>query len=157
INQYTGQTGVKADNLGAGGATRLYTNAFGSNAKVVVQSNIAAAATSSGFGTTQVTAQGTDIAGDFGGVSFAASGNGNVLTGVIGGGAAGISISVALASGSQTTTAAGAALATITVNDNSLVFQIGANANQTAKIAVDKVSTSGLGLNVAGNQFANLN
>jgi flagellin len=157
INQYTGQTGVTADNLGAGGATRLYTTQFGSNAKVSVISNVAAAASSSGFGTTQASATGTDIAGDFGGAAFTASGNGNVLTGSAGGLAAGISVAVGLAAGSQTTTASGAALATVTVTDNSLQFQIGPNSGQTAKVAVDNVTSSALGLNVQGVQFANLN
>jgi flagellin len=40
--------------------------------------------------------------------------------------------------------------------DNSLQFQIGPNAGQTAKVAIDNVSTSALGLNVAGSQFSNL-
>jgi flagellin len=157
INQFSGQTGVTADLNGTGGATRLYTTAFGSNAKISVQSNVAAAATSSGFGTALTSVTGTDIAGDFGGASFTASGNGNVLTGSTGSGAAGISVSVGLASGSQTTTASGSALATITVTDNSLVFQIGPNANQTAKVSVDNVATQALGLNVVGDQFSNLN
>jgi flagellin len=152
INQYTGQTGVTAE-VGAGSATRLYSTQFGTAAKVSVQSNVAAAATSSGFGISQTSVSGTDIAGTIGG--FAATGAGNVLTGNAGTGAAGISLSFALAAASTTTTVTGAQ-GNATVTDNSLVFQVGANANQTVKVAVAKVTTSSLGLNVGGSQFANL-
>ena len=93
------------------------------------------------------------MAGTIGG--FAATGNGNVLTGTTGAGAAGISVSLALASGSQTTTVTGAQ-GNVTIADHSLVFQIGANANQTASVAVNNASSTALGLNVAGSQFANL-
>lgn len=152
INSYTGQTGVVAEDAGAG-STRLRTVAFGSNAKVTVQSNVAAAATSSGFGTTQVTDSGVDVAGTIGG--FASTGNGNVLTGTTGAGAQGISVSFGLAAGSTVATVTGAN-GNVTIIDQSLVFQIGANANQTVKVAVDKVATTALGLNVTGAQFANL-
>lgn len=153
INQYTGQTGVTAE-VGTGGATLLRTSTFGSAAKITVQSNVAAAATSSGFGTTASTVSGVDIAGTIG--TFAANGNGNVLTGTTGAGAQGISFSAALAAASTTTTVTGAQ-GNITVVDRALVFQIGANANQTVKVAVDNVGTTALGLNVSGVQFANLN
>ena len=151
INQFTGQTGVTAQVTG--GATQLYSTQYGSAAKISVQSNVAAGATSSGFGVSQVTAQGVDVAGTIGG--FAATGNGNVLTGTTGAGAAGISVSFGLASGSQTTTVTGAQ-GNVSVDDNSLVFQIGANANQTASIAINNASSAALGLNVTGSQFANL-
>jgi len=153
VNQFTGQTGVTAE-VGAGGATQLRTTQFGSNSRVTVQSNVAAAAASSGFGTTQVTALGVDIAGTIGG--FSATGNGNVLTGNNGNGAQGISLSFGLAAASTTASVTGAQ-GNVTINDQSLVFQIGANANQTVKVAIDKVTTTALGLNVSGNQFANLN
>ncbi|MFO0863145.1 MAG: flagellin [Gemmataceae bacterium] len=152
-NTYSGQTGVTAE-VGAGSATRLRTSNFGSNAKITVQSNVAAAATSSGFGTAQTSVTGVDVAGTLGG--FAATGNGNVLSGSAGAGAAGISVSLGLAAASTTTTVTGAQ-GNATVTDNSLTFQIGANANQTVKVAVDNATTTALGLNVAGTQFANLN
>lgn len=152
INEFTGQTGITAE-VGAGAATRLRTSTYGLAANVAVQSNVAAAATSSGFGTTRVTDQGVDVAGTIGG--FSASGTGNVLTGASGAGAAGISVSMGLAAGSTLATVT-AAQGNVTVTDQSLVFQIGANAAQTAKIAVDKVKTEALGINVAGAQFANL-
>lgn len=151
VNEFTGQTGVTAD-INAG-ATRLYTSSYGASAKVNVQSNVAAAATSSGFGTTLVSVSGVDVAGTIG--TFAATGNGNVLTGATGAGAAGISLSFGLAAGSVTTTVTGAQ-GNVTITDQSLVFQIGANAGQTAKVAFDRVRSDALGLNVSGTQFANL-
>jgi len=45
---------------------------------------------------------------------------------------------------------------TIEDTDQSLVFQIGANVGQTAKIGVDNMSSSSLGRNIAGNMYANL-
>ena len=45
---------------------------------------------------------------------------------------------------------------TVAVTDNSLVFQIGANQNQTAQIAIQKVNPNGLGTGVADNQFTSL-
>jgi flagellin len=151
INQYTGQTGVTAVN--SSGSTQLYTTQMGTASKITVQSNVASASTSSGFGLTQTSVQGTDIAGTIG--TFAASGQGNVLTGTAGGGAAGISVSEALASGSNTATVTGAQ-GSVTVSNNALVFQLGANANETASVSISNVASSALGLNVAGSQFANL-
>jgi flagellin len=153
INQYTGQTGVTAAVDGVTGDTQLYTSQFGSSAKISVQSDQAATGTSSGFGTTSTSVTGVDVAGTLGG--FAATGSGNVLTGNNGAGAQGISIAVGLATGSNTTSLT-AAQGNVTVVDDSLIFQIGANANQTVKVSVGNVATNALGLNVAGNQFANL-
>lgn len=44
----------------------------------------------------------------------------------------------------------------VVVSDNSLTFQIGPNANQTANISIGRVNPGSLGVGVAGNQFANL-
>lgn len=151
INTYTAQTGVTA--VISGGATQLYTNAYGSSAKLSVQSTVAGAANSSGFGTSVQTSAGTDVAGTIGG--FTATGNGNVLTGTTGGGASGISVQLALAAGSNTTTVTGAQ-GNVIISDNSLVFQIGANYKQTGSVTVDKVTTAALGIGVSGVQWANL-
>jgi flagellin len=153
INQFTGQTGVTASIDAGSGKTQLNTAQFGSAAAISVQSDQVASATSSGFGTAQVAVNGVDIAGTLGG--FAATGNGNILTGNDGGGAQGISIAVGLDAGSTTTTLTGAQ-GNVNVVDNSLVFQIGANAHQTVTVSVDNVATTALGLNVAGNQFSSL-
>jgi flagellin len=98
---------------------------------------------------------GVDIAGTIGGIS--ATGKGNVLT-ATSGPAKGLSVAI------KTNTAAtnfvgntfNGAVGDVTVVDNSLQFQIGPNAGQTARVAIDKMNTSSLGLNVAGSQFANL-
>ena len=45
---------------------------------------------------------------------------------------------------------------TISATDQSLVFQIGANVGQTAKIGIRNMSASQLGRNIAGNMFTNL-
>jgi flagellin len=45
---------------------------------------------------------------------------------------------------------------TIQNTDSSLVFQIGANVGQTAKIGVKNMAASALGRNIAGNMFLNL-
>ncbi len=136
-----------------GDTTRLQSTQFGSNASVTVSSNQAAGATSSGFGTTQIQHFGADIAGTIGG--FAAQGNGNLLTGNNGAGAQGITISAGLSANDSVSSVIGSQGA-VTINDNSLVFQIGANAHQTVKIGVDNVGTAALGLNVSGVQFGNL-
>ena len=153
INEFSAQTGVIADVTG--GATRLYTKDFGSDADLTVVSNIAAGVTSSGFGTSSVTDAGVDVIGTIGGTSY--TGSGNVLT-ASSGSAKGITVQFAAGTGANaTTTVATGAQGNVTATDNSLVFQIGANQNQTAKIAINKVNPDGLGIGVSNNQFNNLN
>jgi flagellin len=151
INEFSSQTGVTAEI--SGGATRLYTNTFGSSSEVKVVSNTAAATTSTGFGTTLATDSGVDIVGTIGGTSF--TGKGNTLT-ATSGAAKGLSVQLATDGSNATQTVTGAQ-GSVSVTDNSLVFQIGANANQTAKVSIDKVNPNGLGFGVTGNQFNNLN
>ena len=76
INEFTSQTGVIADI--DSGATRLYTQDFGSDAQVKVVSNLASATNSSGFGQSLVTDDGIDIEGTIDGAAF--NGKGDVLT-----------------------------------------------------------------------------
>jgi flagellin len=140
-------------NVAGGDTTRLRSIQFGSNASVTVTSNVNASATSSGFGTSVTTKTGVDIAGTIGG--FAAQGNGNLLSGNNGAGAQGITISAGLNANDTISTVIGSQGA-LSINDNSLVFQIGANANQTVKVGVDNTGTAALGLHVTGNQFGNL-
>jgi flagellin len=153
INQYTGQTGVTAQ-ISAGGATELYSTNFGSGATINVQSNVNAGASSTGFGTLLQTVHGTDVQGTINGVT--AVGNGNVLTGTAGGtGAVSVAIGLDPTAGNYLNTASGA-VGNINITDNSLVFQIGANQNETVSLGVNNVASSALGLGVAGVQFANL-
>ncbi|MEQ9411438.1 MAG: flagellin [Fuerstiella sp.] len=151
INEFSAQTGVTAEIVS--GSTRLYTDDFGSDASISVVSNVAAAGTSSGFGTTLATDTGVDVVGTIGGTSF--TGSGNILT-ADSGAAKGLSIQIA-ASGSDAATTGTTVTSTLSVTDNSLQFQIGPNQNQTANIAIDRVNPVALGFGVAGNQFNNLN
>ena len=151
INEFTSQTGVVAEDNG--GNTRLYSIAYGANASISVSSDVAAAADSSGFGTSAINDVGVDIAGTIDGV--AASGKGNVLT-ATSGAAQGLSIQLATAGADATSTVTGAQ-GSVTVTNNSLVFQIGPNQNQTANIAINRVNPSSLGVGVSNNQFASLN
>lgn len=158
INEFSGQTGVVAENdPTATTSTRLRTTDFGTDATIQVVSNIAGAADSSGFGTTQVSDTGVDIVGTIG--TNAATGAGNVLTGT-----AGASEGIKISLGENATDAAASVGGTgdtaqgqVTVTNNSLVFQIGANQNQTVSIAIDSVEATGLGIGVANNQFTSLN
>ncbi len=150
INDFSSQTGVTAEV--DGGVTRVYSQAFGSDAEVSVVSNVTAGPNSSAFGTTLATDTGVNVVGTIDGDSF--TGKGNVLTATSGNGK-GLSVQFAAdgADASQTVTGV---QGNVTVVDNSLVFQIGANANQTAKVAIGKVNTEALGVGVSGNQFNSL-
>jgi flagellin len=150
INEFSSQTGVTA--VDDSGSTQLYTNEFGSAATVSVVSDTAASATSSGFGTTADSDSGENIAGNIDGV--AATGSGAILTSTSGA-SEGLTVQLA-ADGTDPTLSVDGAQGNVTVTNNSLVFQIGANANQTASIAVNSVLASGLGVGVSGNSFGSL-
>jgi flagellin len=153
INKFTDQTGVIADTGGAGGATRLYTKAFGSGAEVSVVSDRAAATNSSGFGTAVITDTGVDIAGTIGGGT--ATGKGRVLIGDEGEAGEGISIEVAIDAANVIQSVSGAQ-GSVQVLDKSLVFQVGPNKDQTVSFAIPKISPDSLALGVNGNLFAKL-
>jgi len=149
INASSGQTGVTARIDGT--TTQLYTEDFGAGASISVVSNVAAAATSSGFGTTAINDSGVDVAGTIGGT--AASGAGNVLTSTAG---SAEGVSVRLATSATPTTSVTGAQGNVTVSDNSLTFQIGPSQNQTVNLAIDKVNPTALGVGEANNQFGTL-
>ncbi|HWL07253.1 MAG TPA: flagellin [Planctomicrobium sp.] len=149
INEFTDQTGVIADV--DGGDLRLYTEEFGSAATISVQSNVAAAATSSGVGVAALTDTGVDIIGTIDGVTI--TGVGNVLKSATGD-TKGIEIRLA-ADADPVETVTGAQ-GTVDIVNDSLIFQIGPNQNQTAQISINKVDAASLGMNLTGNQFANL-
>lgn len=150
INEFSTQTGVTADI--DSGSTRLYTNSFGSQASITVVSNVADAGTSSGIGTSVATDDGRDVAGTINGAAF--TGSGNTATAITG---AAKGISLQFADGASVVDTVTGAQGTVSAVDNSLNFQIGANAGQTANIAVASVTTQALGFGVGGNQFNNLN
>ena len=151
INEYSNQTGVKADVNGAGGATRLVSANYGAAATITAISDVAAATTSSGIGTTALTDTGVDVAGTINGV--AATGKGNVLT-ATSGAAKGVSVSFAAAAATSAATVTGAQ-GNVNVQNNSLSFQVGANAGEQVKVSFDKLSTSSLGVG-GSDLFANL-
>ena len=152
INEFSSQTGVVADIDSGSGATRLRSEAFGANADISVVSNVAAAGTSSGIGTTQLTDDGVDVVGTIDGL--AATGVGNTLT-AADGAARGLTVAIGEDTTALTSTATGTQ-GDVNVVNNSLIFQIGANQNQTASIAVNSVTSSALGLGEVGNQFTSL-
>lgn len=61
INAMSAETGVRADTLGTGGSTRLYSELFGSNAFVSTFSDRVASADSSGFLNESISSNGTDV------------------------------------------------------------------------------------------------
>ncbi|QDT11880.1 flagellin [Planctomycetes bacterium K23_9] len=153
INEFSSQTGVIAEaDPDNATQTRLRSTEFGADASITVFSDQAAAVDSSGFGTTSVTDAGVNVAGTIDGQ--AATGIGNTLTSVSGNSTG---LAVKLASDTDASDTVTGAQGSVNVVDNSLVFQIGANQNQTAKIAINSVAADGLGLAVSGNKFASLN
>ncbi len=152
VNEFTGQTGVKA--VVDGGATKFYTETFGSAANISVVSNLEAAADSTGVGLTALTDSGVNIEGTIGG--NAAIGTGNVLTGTAGN-TMDVKISLAAQTGADNVhSSVTGAQGQVTVTDNSLVFQIGANHNQTVKLGVSNMRSSSLGVGLVNNQFGSL-
>ena len=154
INEFTGQTGVVAeDDPNAAGQTRLRSIEFGANAKIEVISDTAAGGTTSGFGNALSQDIGKNIEGTIDGV--VASGNGNVLKSVSGA-STGLTVSLAELD-TDKVLSVGSTQGNVAVQNNSLVFQIGANQNQTASLAISSVAADGLGLAVSGSRFASLN
>ena len=99
-----------------------------------------------------MTDDGVDVVASIGGTSF--TGVGDVVTATSGNMKG---ISLRFDAGATTVATVSGGLGDVTVSDQSLVFQIGANQNQTAKVAINKVNPDSLGFGLAGNQFASLN
>ncbi|MCA9033719.1 MAG: hypothetical protein KDA91_01255 [Planctomycetaceae bacterium] len=106
---------------------------------------------SSGVGTVALTDTGVDIAGTIDGT--AATGSGNVLTATTGDAT---DLAVTIGAGTDSTATVTGSQGDVEVTDHSLVFQIGANQNQTAKISISQVNADHLGKGVDGNQFTDL-
>lgn len=150
INEFTEETGVIAEVIA--GETVLYTEDFGDAAEISVQSNVTADTNSSGFGTTALTDTGVDIEATVGEVAIA--GVGNTLTGTTGA-PNGLVLTIAESATDVLSSETGD-LGTVAVSKNELVFQIGANKDQTAAIEIQSTTASGLGVGITDNQFANL-
>lgn len=143
INAVTDTTGVVAS-IDTGTLT-FTSNQIGSAGSFEVVSDVAAAANQTGVGTTALEADGLDIEGTIGGE--AATGVGQTLTSTAGDALGAVLEITATATGSQ---------GDLVVADSSLVFQIGANKDQTVKIGIQSVASTGLGIGVTDNQFADL-
>jgi flagellin len=166
LNAETSQTGVVAS-LDSGGNLELTAQNFGQN--FTVASSVAAtAAGSTGIGTTTVntnstpagivTLKGQNLTGtvtETGGSAQSFTGNGNVVS-ITTGTAEGLSFTVNASASNSAETDSAANGANITTNNGTLIFQIGANAGQTASLAIANTQTSALGTNLANNQFSNL-
>ena len=152
VNEFTSQTGVVAElEPGTTDQIRLRTEEFGAAQSFDVVST----GTGAGFTTSVQTGTGTDIAGDIGGV--AAVGLGNVLTAAAGTDAEGLAIEIA-ASGADAQTTVSGNLGTINVQDNSLIFQIGPNTNQSVNIGIQALNPTALALQVTNDSgFSSLN
>jgi flagellin len=142
INQFSDETGVIADDDGSG-ATRLYSEEFGDAGEITVSSDLPASTTSTGFSNSTVTVNGTDIAGQIDGIDFVGTGN---LATATSGSAQGLVLEIAASSSDLTTTATGL-LGDVEVEDNSLVFHIGPNEGQSAKIAINTILPTALAVN----------
>lgn len=151
INEFSSQTGVVAEeDPDNAGQIRLRSEDFGQAANIRVVST----GTGAGFTTGVVTDEGVDVQGTINGDT--ASGVGNVLTST-NSISEGLSVSIA-ASATDAQISASGDLGTVNVQDNSLVFQIGANQNQTVNIGIQALNPSGLALQVDNESgFASLN
>jgi flagellin len=156
INAYTSSTQVVASAEGANDI-KLESAVWGvAGDFTIVSDNYAADGTQSGFAAGAGDSDdGVDIVGSFnvGATSYQADGVGAILTGRTGSVVEGLRV--------QTAAAAGIA-GTVVVANNSLNFQVGANARQNVALAIGNMaaSTLGKGLDAAFggmNQFASLN
>jgi flagellin len=171
INNYTSQTGVVADTDGTNGTLRLYSIQYGQN--FTVASNVAQGNGSTGVGTTLVNTSNANVATgdnanfvltkgqnavvkltDAGGNSTLVTGNGATID-ATSGEFKGLSFTLTPSTSNQFVTTAVNGTSQVTVSNGTLTFQIGANAGQTATLAIGNVAASNLGI-VSGNQFANL-
>lgn len=143
-----GGTGKFVVDVVGGNQIRIRSNILGS-AAVTGASDAAGTATVMGFVTGAGTtgAAGTALAVTVGGAASSVSaGTQGLNNQVTFNGSEGLSFAVTVANGSVTT--AGTTL--VNVADNGLVFQIGANSNQTVKVSVDKSTTDSLGSGLSG-------
>lgn len=138
INAQTDKTNVVA--TVSSGTLTLTQKSYGpSNAIVLSGTGTGLAAT----GLTAATVAGKNVAGTLtkGGVTYTLTGSGDLLYGNINTDTEGMVIKTAAAAG---------AAGDVVVTNNSLKFQVGANAGQTASVALSDVSASKLGASAEG-------
>jgi flagellin len=133
-----------------GNQIRIRSNILGSGA-ITATSDSAATAAVVGFSNAGTTGSAgaalvVTVDGQATTVSAGSQGLNNLVTFA---GSEGISFNVAVSAG-QTAASGAGSNTTINVTDNGLVFQIGSNANETAKVSIDKASTDVLGTGLSG-------
>ena len=150
-----GGAGKFAVSVSGGGAITIRSNVLGTGSGAITVAGSGGALAVTGLSTAG--AAGTNLTGTVsfnGGAATAftpAAGPNGLNNQISVGGANGLNFSVSVANG----TTAGASSSTIAVTDNSLVFQIGANANETAKVSIDKATANALAVGVSGLSNAN--
>ena len=150
-----GGAGKFAVSVSGGGEITIRSNVLGTGSGAVTVAGSGAAMAVTGLFTAGTA--GTNLTGTIsfnGGAATAvtpAAGPNGLNNQITVGGANGLNFSVSVANG----TTAGASSSTIAVTDNSLVFQIGANQNETAKISIDKATANALAVGVSGLSNAN--
>ncbi len=152
INDFSTETGVVAVDTGSG--IRLQSTEFGEDASISVEST----GTGLGFDSSggPLTDTGEDVVATItqNGQSIGSfTGSGNELT-VDSGTAEGLTVSFGEASANSVATVTGDQ-GTVDVANNALVFQIGANAGQSATYAIGSVSSDSLAAGV-GSTFGSL-
>jgi flagellin len=148
INSYSSQTGVVASRDATTGTNLVLSSVkYGTAGNFTVTADTAANA-ATGFSTTATTtSNGADPTGTFvdtASNSISLTAAGNTFT------AEGLSITLGDSATPFTSVDNGGTAAPINVTNNTLVFQIGANANQTASIGINDVRTTSLGQNTVG-------
>lgn len=126
---------------------RIRSNVLGS-AAVTAQSDSGATAGVIGFlaaGSTGTAGVGLTVTVN-GAATTISTGTQGLNNQVTYGGPQGLSFAVNVANGA----AAAGTSTTVSVTDNGLVFQIGANANETAKVSVEKATSDSIGTGVSG-------
>lgn len=146
INAFTSQTGVIATDGAAVNITRLQTIGFGTLSTVSVVSDTAAAVNTTGFGTATLTSTGVDVVGTINAVAY--TGRGSILTANTGAGnEVGVSVNFAAnGTGTANISTVNGAQGNVVVQDNTLVFQVGAQAGQTDSLSIAKLNSASLGL-----------
>lgn len=139
-----------------GNNLEIRSNILGSTALTVTASNADIEDATGFLAAGSTGANGANLVVTVGGTATSVSAGSNGLNNQVSlGGAEGLNFSVNVVNG--TTVASGAGSDTVvTVNDQKLTFQIGANANETAVVSIDKVTTDQLGTGVAGSSAASL-
>jgi flagellin len=154
-----GGTGKFAVSVSAGGAITIQSNVLGSTGITATSSGTGGVDAVTGLvGGTSAATNGVALAATVaynGGAAVAVTptaGAGGLNNQLSFGGVNGLNVAVNVTNGAS---AAAATSSTVSVTDNALVFQIGANQNETAKISFDSAKSTDLAVGVSGLSNAN--